>query len=175
MPNDAVKRRGAFEGVNPADLILWMALRATMPKKYKSKAELARIVGSDWNVVRAQLRNLEAHSLIRYDPDGIHTVIPDQDELASQEPTSKADPSDPQLDLRVEWNRALYAMQDQRTALFLGKRASLRSLTDGEAHIAVWDKKIGLDELEALLDALEEAFSRTRGHKVAVSAMYSEP
>ena len=43
-----------------------------------SKAELARIVGSDWNVVRAQLRNLEAHGLIRFGSDGIHTVIPDE-------------------------------------------------------------------------------------------------
>ena len=78
VPNDAVKRRGAFESVKPADLLLWMALRATMPKQYKSKAELARIVGSDWNVVRAQLRNLEAHGLIRFGSDGIHTVIPDE-------------------------------------------------------------------------------------------------
>ena len=78
VPNDAVKRRGAFEGVNPADLLLWMALRATMPKQYKSKAELARIVGSDWNVVRAQLLNLQSKGLIRFGSDGMHmhTVIP---------------------------------------------------------------------------------------------------
>ena len=151
VPNDAVKRRGAFEGVNPADLLLWMALRATMPKQYRSKAELARIVGSDWNVVRAQLRNLESKGLIRFSSEGIHTVIPDQDGPASQEPTSKAAPPDEELDLMEEWIQAVNAMDPGHFRSWLKKGGSLTEMPPGHAEIFVDDPDpIENDELKGI-------------------------